>query len=731
MKGDYCASSYPSCEEMAPNESLAELVVTVNGRRARAFADTGCTTTLLARNIARSWSGASNIRAVDGREVKCLGETTAEVIVRGIPIVLRALVVDHLVGGVDVVLGMKAINQLGGGTFKDGQVTFGRCSATGMAVVEGGEKIGAREPEDCRIEDEDFLATFDGEKWTVEWRWISVPPDLQNKVGCYDSTLRGETRKEFEKEVERWIDEGILKPWSGEATGVLPLMAVVQPTKNKVHPVLDFRELNKHVACHTGSGIDVCEEVMREWRRKERAAKIVDLKSAYLQVHVDEKLWQYQLVKYKGQLYCLTRLGFGLSSAPKIMTAILKTVLKKDVEVERATSSYIDDILVDEAEVTAEKVRGHVEEYGLTAKPVESLDGGAALGLKLWQDGQGNLVFRRGNEIPEVGTELSKRELFSICGKLVGHYPIAGWLRMACSFIKRQTGSDSWEGLVTKEVMGMIREVIARVKEEDPVKGKWHVSNAEEGVVWCDASSLALGVVLEIGGVTVEDAAWLRKKSDCSHINVAELDAAMKGINLALKWGLKGIEVKADSATVASWIRSVVTGERRVKTKGAAEMLIKRRLGALGDLIKEFQLKVLVTLVPSEKNKADVMTRVKKTWLKEGRNASPVCCLGEEIKELHGMHHFGRERTLFLARKVRPRTTQEEVMEVVENCIWQKTGNGWQLMSPISTINCISQWLTVDPGDLPSGGRLGQRMLQKSPKLLKKCFWREGRLKRC
>ena len=62
--------------------------------------------------------------------------------------------------------------------------------------------------------------------------------------------------------------------------GVLPLMAVVQPTKNKVRPVLDFRELNKYVACHTKDGIDICEEVMREWRRMERATKIVDLKSA-------------------------------------------------------------------------------------------------------------------------------------------------------------------------------------------------------------------------------------------------------------------------------------------------------------------------------------------------------------------------------------------------------------------------------------------------------------------
>ena len=97
-------------------------------------------------------------------------------------------------------------------------------------------------------------------------------------------------RLKFEKEIERWIDERILIPWSGKVEGVLPLMAVVQPTKNKVRLVLDFRELNKFVACHTKDGIDICEEVMREWRRMERAKKIMDLKSAYLQIHVDEKL---------------------------------------------------------------------------------------------------------------------------------------------------------------------------------------------------------------------------------------------------------------------------------------------------------------------------------------------------------------------------------------------------------------------------------------------------------
>ena len=51
------------------------------------------------------------------------------------------------------------------------------------------------------------------------------------------------------------------------------------------------------------------------------------------------------------------------------MTAVLKAVLTKDNVGKIATSSYIDNVLVEEAEVTAEKVKVHVNTYGLTAKP--------------------------------------------------------------------------------------------------------------------------------------------------------------------------------------------------------------------------------------------------------------------------------------------------------------------------------------------------------------------------
>ena len=57
-------------------------------------------------------------------------------------------------------------------------------------------------------------------------------------------------------------------------------------------------------------------------------------------------------------------------------------------------------------------------------------------------------------------------------------------------------------------------------------------------------------MVLEIDNVEVEDAAWLRKNDDFGHINVAELDAVLKGVNLGLKWGRQEIEDRTGSATV-------------------------------------------------------------------------------------------------------------------------------------------------------------------------------------
>ena len=190
---------------------------------------------------------------------------------------------NHIIDGINIIIGMDVINEIGGVTIKEAEVKFGDVHCA----------VAAHWLNACKIEDKDFEANFDGEEWTVKWKWKGEPLVLQNRVKFYKNSLESEKSSEFEEEVERWIADGILVPWKGKGKRVLPLMAVFQATKKKVKPVLDYRELNRFVASHTGSDIiDVCDEKMRKWRWLEEGTAIVDLKSAYLQLHVAKELWQ-------------------------------------------------------------------------------------------------------------------------------------------------------------------------------------------------------------------------------------------------------------------------------------------------------------------------------------------------------------------------------------------------------------------------------------------------------
>lgn len=61
------------------------------------------------------------------------------------------------------------------------------------------------------------------------------------------------------------------------------------------------------------------------------------------------------------------------------------------------------------------------------------------------------------------------------------------------------------------------------------MRGRWDVKG-DRAKVWVDASSIALGVAVEMDGCVVEDASWLWKDLSC-HINMVELDAIIKGLN--------------------------------------------------------------------------------------------------------------------------------------------------------------------------------------------------------
>ena len=78
---------------------------------------------------------------------------------------------DKLVAGINVVLARDAIDWLGGATIATSQVKFGNQYVTKMARgANSDDSIQPTKPRLCQIENEDFRAHFDGNKWTVEWR---------------------------------------------------------------------------------------------------------------------------------------------------------------------------------------------------------------------------------------------------------------------------------------------------------------------------------------------------------------------------------------------------------------------------------------------------------------------------------------------------------------------------------------------------------------------------------
>ena len=649
--------------------ALPTVCVSVNGSYLNALVDSGSSRSLICERFASMaiLSDSHKIMNVNAESVSCVGTTRVTLRVAGREVNHDFLVMKKLVPGFELIIGNDLISRLEGVTIgPDASVKFGCERPSASATV-------CTAADELKIEDRDFTAEFREGKWFVAWRWKDKAPILTNKIANYG--IPPNLSAAFNEELENWVQNGWLQPIHHAYHGpIIPLIPIEQPAKGNVRPVLDFRQINQYVVNHTAHAY-VCDETLRRWRQMRGKISMLDLKKAYLQLHVEPELWRYQVIQHDGQYYFLTRLGFGLSSAPRIMSEILRKVLSLQPDVAQGTDHFVDDLIVNENIVSVEKVIDHLKKYGLESKPAQPMESSKVLGLQLREE-DGRLLWTRGKLIsfPNLNFQqcISRRELFSICGQLIGHYPVAGWIRVGCGYIKRRSSGSRWDDDIGKEAKFLLQDLLTRVSREDPVHGEWNSPSPSDRPirVWCDASSLAIGVVVQVGGCVVEDAAWLRKMDDSAHINVAELEAIIRGMNLAIKWNARRLEVVTDSATVKGWLLSVFEATRRAKAHGIAEMLVRRRLSILTDLIEEYDLKPVVLLVPSSQNKADSLTRVPSTWLKYGRLPAPdlAAVALDRLRASHCLHHFGVDRSMSIATRQFGEVSREEMEKVVKVC---------------------------------------------------------------
>ena len=73
--------------------------------------------------------------------------------------------------------------------------------------------------------------------------------------------------------------------------------------------------------------------------------------------------------------------------------------------------------------------------------------------------------------------------------------------------------------------------------------------------------------------------------------------------------------------------------------------------------------------VPSVKNKADVLTRVKISWLSsiQGDKHRDICNASVSLEDVHNLKYMGVKRTLYLTQKLDPGMRRESVKKVVRD----------------------------------------------------------------
>ena len=74
---------------------------------------------------------------------------------------------------------------------------------------------------------------------------------------------------------------------------------------------------------------------------------------------------------------------------------------------------------------------------------------------------------------------MTRRQVHSLLGGWLAHFPVSGWLRVVCAFLQRSTAKDgvAWDARVSDETMICLRDTISMLAANgDPAHGQWLVS---------------------------------------------------------------------------------------------------------------------------------------------------------------------------------------------------------------------------------------------------------------
>lgn len=167
-------------------------------------------------------------------------------------------------------------------------------------------------------------------------------------------------------EVEKLLSKGAIHPVSQESEGFYSRIFLVPKKNGQVRPVINLRPLNRSMAYRhfKMEGIQVVRELLQQgdWLTR------IDLKDAYFSVPIHPDYRHLLRFLWKGQAYEFRCLPFGLSTAPRVFTKIMRAVGGYLRARGVRCVIYLDDILI--MNTSAQKIR---EQTTLTVTLLEGL----------------------------------------------------------------------------------------------------------------------------------------------------------------------------------------------------------------------------------------------------------------------------------------------------------------------------------------------------------------------
>lgn len=350
---------------------------------------------------------------------------------------------------------------------------------------------------------------------------------------------------------------------------------VVQKKNGKYRPVLNLKRLNKFIKYFHFKQESLSSVL--SGISKNNFFTSIDLTDAYLTVSVKKEDRKYLKFKWKGELYEFTCLVFGLSTAPRVFTKLMKVIFSYIRGIGISSFFYIDDSLLQDpcalkCEENTRVLQKTLKSLGFqinlsksVIKPVQRI---TFLGYII--DSVEFKVFLPVEKIEKI-LKFSRKIFFSKKIKirdlfcLVGYYASSSCAILLAPIFYRYLDIDKTRALSLNEKnYEAYTELSYKAKQEitwwienlEKVNGKMISYGSPNLILETDASKVGWGAAV-MSENSYTQGRWDKFES-LLHINILELKAVKYGL-LALCNDKSSIHlcVKSDSATAVNYINNM------------------------------------------------------------------------------------------------------------------------------------------------------------------------------